>query len=130
MKNNYKMIRLAALAIMLSASTMNAMAQSDAATLIKAGTADANILMNAYAGPMMKAFGAGLNSGWFQTAKPHGLGGFDFTISANTTFAPSSDRSFDVNSLGLQKARLAPGESSNAPTVFGSNKSGPKMEVH
>lgn len=113
----------------LSLCLYQASAQSDAATLIKAGTADANALFNAYAGPLMKSFGAGLNSGWFQTAKPHDFGGFDITISANATFAPTSDQSFDVNSLGLQKVKLQAGQDPSAPTVFGSNSNGPNVNI-
>lgn len=130
MTNSYKIARQIAAAAVLSISTINAMAQSDAATLIRAGTSDANTLMDAYASPLMKSFGAGLNGGWFQTAKVHGIGGFDVTFALNATFAPSGDKSFDVNSLNLQKARLAAGESSTSPTFFGSDKNGPKMEVH
>jgi hypothetical protein len=124
--SHYKKVLTAAA---LSLSIYQANAQSDAATLIKAGTGDANTLFNAYAGPLMKGFGAGLNSGWFQTAKPHGMGGFDFTISTNVPFAPSADQSFDVNSLGLQKVRLQAGQESKAPTVFGENSNGPTVEI-
>lgn len=130
MRNSYKTIRQLAVAAALSTFTFQSMAQGDAGTIIKAGTADANSLMNAYMGPMLKSFGAGLNGGWFQTAKPHGIGGFDLTISGNLTFAPSADQSFDVNSLGMQKVRLVPGENPNAPTIFGTDKDGPKVGVY
>lgn len=130
MKKRYKIIGQAAVAVVLSASVLNVKAQSDAAAIIKAGTADANNLMTAYAGPLMKSFGAGLNSGWFQTAKPHGLGGFDITVSANLIFIPSADQNYNVNQLGLQKVRLKAGEPNTAPTVFGSDKNGPTVEVY
>jgi hypothetical protein len=99
------------------------MAQGDAAAMIKGGTEDANKLMNAYARPLLKSFGAGLNSGWFQTAKPHGIGGFDITVSGNLTFAPSSAENYSVNGLHLKHTRLKAGESDNAPTMFGGSKS-------
>ncbi|MES2560445.1 MAG: DUF6588 family protein [Bacteroidota bacterium] len=130
MRNSYKTIRQLAVATVLSTFTLQSMAQTDAGALIKAGTADANSLMNAYMGPMLKSFGAGLNGGWFQTAKPHGIGGFDITISGNLTFAPTSDLSYNVQSLGLQKIRLMPGEDPEAPTIFGTNKDGPKVGVY
>ncbi|MFA6261786.1 MAG: DUF6588 family protein [Bacteroidia bacterium] len=103
-------------------------AQGDAATLLRGGVSDANLLMNAYMGPMMKSFGAGLNGGWFQTAKPHGIGGFDLTFSGNLAFAPDADKIYDVATLGLNKLRLKSGESSEAPTVFGSGD-GPTVEL-
>jgi hypothetical protein len=130
MKNYYKLTRQITLATVMSVSAMTAMAQGDAAAMIKAGTADANKLMNGYASPMLKAFGSGLNGGWFQTAKPHGIGGFDITISGNLSFAPSADQSYNVNDLHLQKVRLKAGESADAPTIFGSSSDGPEVEVY
>jgi hypothetical protein len=129
MPNYYKTFRHVAAAAVLSISTISAMAQGDAAAMIKGGTEDANILMNAYAGPLLKSFGAGLNSGWFQTAKPHGIGGFDITVSGNLTFAPSSAENYSVNGLGLKHTRLKAGESDNAPTMFGGSKS-PEVEIY
>ena len=37
-------------------------------------------LIEAYFTPMAESFGSGLNSGWYNTAKPHSLGGFDLTF--------------------------------------------------
>jgi hypothetical protein len=122
-----KLTRPLAVTALLSVTTLNVMAQSDAAQLIKAGTADANTLFNGYLSPLMKSFGAGLNSGWFQTAKPHGLGGFDITISANATFAPSADQSYSLT--GLQKVQPKAGEPNTAPSIFGSSSDGPIVEV-
>jgi hypothetical protein len=122
-----KLTRPLAVTALLSVTTLNVMAQSDAAQLIKAGTADANTLFNGYLSPLMKSFGAGLNSGWFQTAKPHGLGGFDITISANATFAPSADQSYSLT--GLQKVQPKAGEPNTAPSIFGSSSDGPTVEV-
>ena len=130
MRKCYKTIRQFAITAALSSFTLHSMAQSDAAGLIQAGTADANTLMNAYMGPMLKSFGAGLNGGWFQTAKPHGIGGFDVTVSGNLTFAPTSDQSFDVSALGMQKVRLEPGQNATSPTIFGSKDDGPTVGVH
>lgn len=109
-------------------SASDVQAQGDAATLLRGGVSDANLMMNAYMGPMMKSFGAGLNGGWFQTAKPHGIGGFDITFSANLAFAPDADKVYDVATLGLNKLRLQSGQPSSAPTVFGDGK-GPVVEL-
>ena len=38
-------------------------------------------LIEAYFTPMAESFGAGLNNGWYNTGKPHSLGGFDITFS-------------------------------------------------
>lgn len=122
---------VAVVAVVAGLSTEQALAQSDASNLIRGGLVDANTIMNAYSSPMLKAFGAGLNGGWFNTAKPHGLGGFDVTLSVNGAFAPSSDQSFDINNLNLNNIRLkTAGDASTAPTIFGSDKEGPEVGVY
>ena len=47
-------------------------------------------LIEAYFTPMTESFGSGLNSGWYNTAKPHSLGGFDLTFTTNIVIIPSS----------------------------------------
>jgi hypothetical protein len=130
MKKHYKLTRQLAIAAALSVSAMHTMAQSDAASIIKAGTSDANKLMTAYAGPLAKSVGASLNSGWFQTAKPHGLGGFDITVIGNLVLIPDADKSYNVNNLGLQNVRLKAGQPESAPSVFGSRDNAPEVEIH
>jgi hypothetical protein len=123
----YKTATKMAAVCLLAASTLQSKAQGDAAQLIKGGTADANLLFNGYLSPLMKSFGAGLNSGWYQTAKPHGAGGFDITVSANVTFAPVADQSFSL--AGLQRVQPVAGQPTTAPSIFGENKTGPMVEV-
>lgn len=104
-------------------STGHVHAQSDMSLFLKTGLSDGNKLLDAYSSPLLKSFGAGLNAGWFNTAKVHGLGGFDITISPNVTFAPKADQTFDFNSLGLSnQVRLAPGQGNTFQSVFGSDK--------
>jgi len=40
-------------------------------------------LIEGYIGPFGNSVGAGINNGWYNTAKPHKLGGFDVTVTAN-----------------------------------------------
>jgi len=107
-----------------------AFAQAGTNDILKSGLTDANKMMDAYASPLLKSFGAGLNSGWFNTAKPHGIGGFDITFTGNITFAPTSDQSFDPNSLGLQNVKIVPGQiNSTTPTIFGSSDTSKCMNM-
>lgn len=129
MTNSYKTIRQLAVAAALSSFTLQSMAQGDAAQLIKAGTADVNTLMNGYMSPLMKSFGAGLNSGWFQTAKPHGIGGFDLTFSLNVPFAPTADQSYDVTNFNALKLDPSSAGTTTAPSIFGEQKDGPLMNI-
>jgi hypothetical protein len=96
--------------------------------IMNGGVADANKLAKAYMNPFGKGFGTILSNGWYNTATPHGLLGFDITI--NTTFLaiPTADKSFDVNKLGL--TTLTPSDQTKqSPTFFGSNTNGQGLEL-
>ena len=71
--------------------------------LIKSNSADATKLMSAYASPLFKGFGIGLNSGWNNTAKTKKFLHFDLRVSVNAAQVPIKDRSFDVTQIGLSK---------------------------
>ena len=53
-------------------------------------TEDAKSLIEAYISPLGNGLGAALNNGWYNTAKPHNLGGFDITITANIVMIPTN----------------------------------------
>lgn len=104
-------------------------AQNQAMELLKAGQEDAQKIADAYVPPLLKAFGAGLNSGWYQTARPLGLGGFSITIGGSAIFAPTEDQTYDVNKLGLQRTKLQDPSKNISPSVLGESKSGPTVDV-
>jgi hypothetical protein len=58
---------------------------------------DGKSLMKAYVSPLGYSLGAALNNGWYNTAKPHHLGGFDVTITANLVLVPSEAKTFNVD---------------------------------
>ncbi|WP_430809391.1 MULTISPECIES: DUF6588 family protein [unclassified Carboxylicivirga] len=87
---------------------------------LKAGQADANVLSEAYLLPYGEMLGVNLNSGWYNSAKVHKLGGFDITVSASYTKAPGSKKSFDPNALPL--STVAPKQTGMAPTMAGSDR--------
>ena len=74
-------------------------------------------LIEAYFTPMAGSFGAGLNSGWYNTAKPHSLGGFDLTLTLNTVIIPSSAKTFNIKAAG---GDLFTSNDTEASTIFGS----------
>jgi len=80
--------------------------------------------LEAYITPWANAFGAGLNGGWYNTAKPHKFGGFDITISASAGIVPASAQTFDASKIGLSSSVSGEGISS---TVAGPDKAGPQM---
>ncbi|MCO4292224.1 hypothetical protein NF867_05030 [Solitalea sp. MAHUQ-68] len=109
--------------------SLSAFAQNDVVNIIKAKD-DAGKLAQAYLNPFLKGFGTGLNSGWFQTAKTHGLGRFDVTITPSVSFVPSSGRSFDLNSLGLSSNLRYDQNNSVSPTLMGKDTEGPEVKLY
>lgn len=90
----------------------------DSGQILRAGTDDANILLQEYLKPFGGGFGADLNSGWFTSAKPLKKFGFDLRISVSASLVPSKDRFFDVTKLNLTTVKRLNGPQ-NTPTAFG-----------
>ncbi|HRU41928.1 MAG TPA: hypothetical protein P5021_08105 [Candidatus Diapherotrites archaeon] len=80
-------------------------------------------IIKAYISPWANAFGAGLNGGWYNTAKPHKLGGFDITASLNFGVVPESAGTFNVSDLGLKTLQ----GSGTSPTISGPDVEGPVL---
>jgi len=93
--------------------------QGQIVDFLKAGQADANALSQAYLMPYGEMLGVNLNSGWYNSAKVHKVGGFDITIMGSYTKAPNSKKSFDPNKIGLTENTVPQG-SGNAPTMAAS----------
>jgi hypothetical protein len=98
-------------------------AQFDNIDFLRGGVEDGVKLTKAYLAPWLNAFGAGLNGSWYNTARPHKLGGFDITTSVNVGFVPSADKTFNLPELNL--TRLT--GSGSAPTVAGPDNDGPTL---
>ncbi|NQZ77234.1 MAG: hypothetical protein HRT61_14205 [Ekhidna sp.] len=64
--------------ILLAIAPYLGKAQVDFGTFLEASAEDANTLLENYLRPAFLGFGYGINSGWYNTAKPHKLLGFDF----------------------------------------------------
>ncbi|MCX6303276.1 MAG: hypothetical protein NTW82_13955 [Bacteroidia bacterium] len=92
---------------------------------LKSNTADGVKFLESYMAPWINAFGAGLNGGWYNTAKPHKFGGFDVTAGLNVGFVPSSAETFDLSTLDLS-TNISP-KTGPAPTIAGPNENGPAM---
>jgi hypothetical protein len=99
--------------------------------LIKSSPADATKLLQAYAEPMFRGFGTGLNGGWNNTAKTKSLLHFDLRITVSGAQVPTSDRTFDVTKIGLSN-HLTPNDASKtiAPTFGGDDVDGPVMRIN
>ena len=67
---------------------------------------------------MAESFGAGLNNGWYNTAKPHSLGGFDVTFTLNTVIIPNTAETFKI---GDEFGNVFQSTKDEAATVFGND---------
>ncbi len=113
--------------------TFQGLAQGDLDQLLKGSKADVAYLTSGYISPFLKTYAAGINQGWYNTAKPHKIAGFDFTASIAMVKVPTSDKSFTVNNNQLNNVYLKNSSTGGTvlnpvtgvgqiPTVFGSNE--------
>ncbi len=95
-------------------------------------------LLEAYFTPMAESFGAGLNNGWYNTAKPHSLGGFDLTFTLNTVIIPNSVETFNIKEAGgdvftsnLEEASTIFGEKDGTEMTYdiGAGTNNPKFDI-
>jgi len=112
MKLRYRSLKVLLILGFVSVCALPARAQvGDIGRILQASTNDANILVKEYLKPFGSGFGAGLNTGWTNAAKPHKTLGFDLTVSSGLAVVPSADKTFDINQIGLQELELESGPS-------------------
>lgn len=87
---------------------------------------DAKLLLQEYIRPYANIMGANLNAGWYNTAEPHKLGGFDVTATVSIAFAPASALSYDLSQLNKLNAEIE-GATSIAPTAAGKMETTPVL---
>ena len=79
---------------------------------------DSETIVEGFMSPLGASLGSGLNAGWYNTAKTHGLGRFDITAGVHFIGFPNEAKSFnpseDLNDLVIN------GEA-NIPTFIGGN---------
>ncbi|HPT22759.1 MAG TPA: hypothetical protein PLR88_12505 [Bacteroidales bacterium] len=100
--------------------------QFDNTDFLRSAPVDATKIVQAYIAPWANAFGAGLNGGWYNTAKPHKFGGFDITAGVSVGMVPSSGETFDLSTLGLSSNITY--DSKITPTVAGIDEEGPNVQ--
>ena len=93
----------------------------DQSAFFAGGTADAQKIFQAYAGPWASMYGHSLNNGWVNTAKTHKPFGFDLTITNTVAIAPRSEKTFDIAELGLNQLGKSNGSTTVAQTTVGNN---------
>jgi len=71
----------------------------DIGTLLRSGIDDSNLLLENYLKPYTNGFGANLNTGWNNSARPYRTLGFDIRVNAALSFIPANHEFFDVAAL-------------------------------
>lgn len=115
--------------VMLLTTSLSVSAQKFAADYLRGGIHDGNLLLEQYLKPFGNSFGAGMNNGWYNTAETHKKFGFSVMLNTNLTFVPVEDQTYDLSKLNLQRLTLQDPTNVTAPSVFGSDKDGPGLEV-
>ena len=90
---------------------------SSSQDLILDSKEDAKAFLGSYFSPFSETLGAGLNNGWYNTAKPHKLGGFDVSLTVNLVGISDENKTFNVNELDHFTA-----SPSNTPSILGSGQ--------
>lgn len=85
--------------------------------ILRSGANDSNLLLESYLRPYSAGFGADLNTGWNNTARPYRTLGFDLRVSIAASFVPASDELFNVNDLAFSQLEVLSGNST--PTIAG-----------
>ena len=107
-------------ATLLFLINQNANAQDEFDALLEGGAKDTEKYLNSYIEPVFKGVGIGLTNGWYNTAKPHKLLGFDITVTANLAMVPDKDLVFRFANSDFERIRLESGaQSADLPTVLG-----------
>ena len=111
MKLRYRFLTVVFLMGFLSFSSTAFAQVGDVGRILQSSAEDANALVQAYLKPFGSGFGASLNSGWTNTARPHKTLGFDVTVSSGLAVVPKADKTFNVPELNLQELEVESGPS-------------------
>ncbi len=126
------MKKLLLLAIIIT-GVARAHSQIDIGELLLGGSIkDANVLTEPFLRPYGEMLGSSLNSGWYTSAKPHKVLGFDITITGAYTMSPSSATSFDLAKYESQLGtlELTPGQTNSiTPTIAGEMSDRPSLRA-
>jgi len=94
--------------------------------IIYGGIEDTEVILQEYLKPYANILGSDLNAGWYNTAKPHELGGLDVTASVSWAKAPPATLSYDMANLALH-GTLDQSNTSMAPTIAGDQEIRPSL---
>lgn len=110
------------LSMILSLNTAQAQIE-DVGELLRSGVDDSNLLLENYLKPYADGFGANLNTGWNNSARPYKTLGFDIRVNAAFAFIPTSDEFFNILELENQFQEIEVLNSTSfTPTIAGESE--------
>lgn len=109
--------------LILSVCFIHAASAQDLDKFLEGSVADANTLMENYMEPALVGLGYALNSGWYNTGRPHKMLGFDLTINANLAYIPDNAEYFKFVASDYEGVSMLPSETGKTefPTILGEN---------
>jgi len=113
-------------AIVFTVVWMPLFAQPLSLDFIYGGVEDAELILQEYLKPYANILGSDLNAGWYNTARPHKLGGLDVTATVSWAKAPASVLSYDLGTLDLN-GTVEPNPTTIAPTIAGEQEGRPRL---
>jgi hypothetical protein len=125
MKHNIHRI-LAGAGMILSLYLLPLKGQDMTLDFVYGGIEDAEAILKEYLKPYTHVLGSDLNAGWYNTARPHKLGGLDVTATVSWAKAPPSALFFDMSQLELN-GEVSNTSTSIAPTIAGAQEVRPEM---
>lgn len=116
-----KRIKKLFIAGLMLLSTSFGLRAQDFDSFLEAGIVDANKLLEGYLQPAFEGFGNGLANGWYNTAAPHKLLGFDLSVTVSAVRVPTSAEFFTFRNSDYDNVRYDGGASVDIPSMFGPN---------
>ncbi|MFY0687023.1 MAG: hypothetical protein JXQ90_07660 [Cyclobacteriaceae bacterium] len=107
--------------VLFSAASFQASAQLDFGPILEAGSTDASSYLSNYMAPLFDGLGNAMNGGWYNTAKPHKLAGFDITFGANIAYVPDQELTWLFDNSSFTNMQLTNSSSAEVPSLFGAN---------
>ncbi len=108
------------MALMLSPGKKAHGQLGDLGDLLEGGEYNAQLLFQEYLKPFANGFGAGINTGWVDRAKTHGVLGFHVKLNLSAAMVPDAHQSFNIDELGLSTLQVLQG-GPETPTFSGSS---------
>jgi len=88
--------------------------------------ADGEVILREYLEPYARIIGSDLNAGWYNTARPHKLGGLDVTFSVSMARAPVTALTYGISDLELNGS-VDMSSAGDAPTIAGAQEERPRI---